>query len=74
MEVFTLCDCGNITNIYVAHCEQQQITIRKKSHSVNELLGRQIVIIEKIKRQTEMANLKKKTEGCSCTESLHPEN
>ena len=23
MEVFTLCDCDNITNSYVAHCEQK---------------------------------------------------
>ena len=38
MEVFTLCDCDNITNAYLAHYKQKLIAaaIRKKKHSVNE--------------------------------------
>ena len=38
MEVFTLCDCKNVTTFYIARYKQKQIavTIRKKSHSVNE--------------------------------------
>ena len=40
-EVFTLCDCDNITNSYTVHYEQKQIAvaIRKKSYSLNESLG-----------------------------------
>ena len=40
MEVFTLCDCGNITYSYVAHSEQKTNRSRnhKKLHSVNEPL------------------------------------
>ena len=36
MEVFTLCDCDNITNSYQAHYKLNQIAvaIRKKTHSV----------------------------------------
>ena len=42
MEVFTLCDCDNITNSYVAHSEQKTNRSRnhKKSYSVNEPLER----------------------------------
>ena len=38
MEAFTLCDCDNITNSYLAYYKQKQIavTVRKKMHSVNE--------------------------------------
>ena len=38
MEVFTLCNCNNITNSYVAHFSQKQIAvaISNKTHSVNE--------------------------------------
>ena len=40
MEVFTLCHCENITNSFVAHCEQKtnRSGNQKKSHSVNEPL------------------------------------
>ena len=29
-EVFTLCDCNNITNSYLAQYKEEQIAIRKK--------------------------------------------
>ena len=40
MEVFTLCNSDNITDSYVAHCEQKTDRSRnqKKTHSVNEPL------------------------------------
>ena len=40
MEVFTLCDCDNIINSYLAHYKQKLNRARnqKKSHSVNESL------------------------------------
>ena len=48
MEVFTLCDCDNIINSYLAHYNQKQIAvaIRKKTHSVNEPLVNQCFSIE----------------------------
>ena len=40
IEVFTLCNCDNIMNSYLAHHKQKQIAvaIREKTHSVNESL------------------------------------
>ena len=31
MEAFTLCDCDNITNSYMAHYEQNQITVANRT-------------------------------------------
>ena len=38
IEVFTLCDCDNITNFYLAHFKQKQIAVtnRTKTYRVNE--------------------------------------
>ena len=42
MEVFTQCDCHNITNSYLAHYKQKQIAVQpEKTHNVNEPLRRQ---------------------------------
>ena len=30
-EVFTLCDCDNITNSYTAHYEQEQIAVTNRT-------------------------------------------
>ena len=40
MEVFTMCDCNNLTNSYAVHNEQSANPSSKqeKSHSVNETL------------------------------------
>ena len=40
MEAFTLCDCDNITNTYVAHCEQKTNRSRnkKKAHCERALI------------------------------------
>ena len=45
MEVFTLCNCDNITNSYAIHCQQKQIAvaIRKNVQCERALnLGRQM--------------------------------
>ena len=31
MEVFTLCNCNNLTNSFSAHCKQNQIAVANRS-------------------------------------------